>query len=278
MDTSSLGRVATVRRLVVVGALALLAVGVTTGSGPANAQIVPTLSSISPSEGPAAGGTTVTLTGTGLTQDGSITEITFDQNRVLSQDCSSSTTCVVQSPPGVGTVDVVVLNSFGSSNPLQFTYLPPLGLDSANPASGPPSGGGRVTFTGTGFSTVPGGTQFDAGGEVVFTDVTCESSTSCTGLTGPCNAGSAYYPFQVTVDGVVAQFLTGPDFRCQATGEADPEVPGAAIGSSDGVVILADTGTDSTTMALLGAVMLSAAGCSLVLATRRRTANRGHDL
>ena len=123
-----------------------------------------------------------------------------------------------------------------------------------------------MTFTGAGFSTAPGGTQFDAGGEVLFTGVTCESSTTCTGTTGPCEADSAYYPFQVTVDGVVAQFLTGPDFRCEATGEADPEAPGPAN--------LADTGTSSTTLALLGSVMFGAAGCSLVLTARGRSGIR----
>lgn len=221
METSSVGRVSIVRRLVAVGAFTVLAVGVTAGSAPASAQAAPTLTGISPLEGPEGGGTSVTLTGTDLTPDASITVIRFGANDAVSQDCSSSTTCVAESPPGVGTVNVVVETSFGTSNALKYTYLAPLELNSANPTSGPPAGGARVTFTGNGFSTLPGGTEFDAAGLVFFTDVTCESQTTCTALSPPCAAGGEYFPFQVTVGGVLAQLDgNGPSFGCGTTGGA----------------------------------------------------------
>ncbi len=133
MDTSPVGRTPVKLRLVAVGALALLAVGVTSGSAPANAQAAPTLTAISPNSGPEAGGSNVTLTGTNLDPDASITTVTFGPNEAPSVDCSDDTTCVVQTPPGTGTVDVVISNANGTSNAVQFTYVPPLRLLSAQP-------------------------------------------------------------------------------------------------------------------------------------------------
>lgn len=146
---------------------------------------------------------------------------------------------------------------------MQFTYIPPLSLLSANPTSAPP--GDTITFTGTGFSTAPGATQFDAAQLVFFVDESCSSTTTCTAVVPACNP-STFSPFEVTVDGVLAQadFRTVPSFTC--TG-------GAGVGSGDGGD-LAGTGASTTTLALLGAVMFGAGGWSLVLATRRRSSNQ----
>ena len=251
-------------RLVAAGALAVLAVGVTSGSAPVKAQASPTLTAISPNSGPEAGGSDVTLTGTNLDPDASITTVTFGPNEAPSVDCSDDTTCVVQTPPGTGTVDVVISNANGTSNAVQFTYIPPLSLLSANPTSASP--GDTITFTGTGFSTAPGATQFDAAQLVFFVDESCSSTTTCTAVVPACNT-STFFPFEVTVNGVLAQapFESVPGFTC--TG-------GAGVGSSDGGGDLAGTGASTTTLALLGAVMFGAGGWSLVLATRRRSGNQ----
>jgi IPT/TIG domain len=263
VDASPVRRGSIQLGLVAAGALTVLAVGVVSGTAPVTAQASPTLTAISPNSGPEAGGSDVTLTGTNLDPDASITTVTFGSNEAPSVDCSDDTTCVVEAPPGTGTVDVVISNANGTSNVLPFTYIPPLAFTDAQPRSGPSSGGARMTFTGISFSTAPGGTQFFVEG-LAFTNVTCESTTTCTGVSPPCDAGESGGPWQVTVDGVDA-FLGrgGGVFTCTQAG--------SGIGSSDGGGDLAGTGASATTLALLAAVMFGASGWSLVLAARRRS-------
>ena len=68
---------------------------------------VPTVTGVSPNTGPTAGGTSVTITGTGFA-GGAIT-VTFGKTKATSVNCASSTTCTTISPAHVaGTIDVKV--------------------------------------------------------------------------------------------------------------------------------------------------------------------------
>ena len=86
----------------------------------------PTVSSVSPSSGPAAGGSSVTITGTGFITGSSVS---FGANAATDLDVLSSTSITATSPAGSGTVDVTVSNANGTSaaNPPadQFTYNDP---------------------------------------------------------------------------------------------------------------------------------------------------------
>ncbi len=92
----------------------------------------PVVSSISPSSGPAAGGTSVTITGQHFTDNSQTPIVLFVANANLSNQTvvsakitqSSNTSLTVTSPPGTGTVDVIVsgLVYSGIVKADQFTY------------------------------------------------------------------------------------------------------------------------------------------------------------
>ncbi len=86
---------------------------------------IPAVTGISPSSGPATGGTSVTITGTGFV---GVSSVKFGSTSVRFTEVSP-TQILVNSPPGVGgmIVDVTVTNAIGTS-PVsaadQFTFLP----------------------------------------------------------------------------------------------------------------------------------------------------------
>ena len=72
----------------------------------------PTVTGVSPTTGPAAGGTLVTITGTGFT---GATAVDFGTTPATNLTVVSDTTITVDSPPGTGTVDVTVTTPGGTS-------------------------------------------------------------------------------------------------------------------------------------------------------------------
>jgi IPT/TIG domain-containing protein len=158
----------------------------------------PGISSISPTSGPAAGGTTVTIQGSLLSASGATTLVNFGPNQV-SATCSSATTCTAVSPPGVGGPVSVTATVGGTiSNAVSFTYIP--ALSTINPSAGPPAGGTSVTIAGTGFSTAAGATAFAFGANAA-TGVSCSSTTTCTAVT-PSGPRSTTVSVTVQVNGV----------------------------------------------------------------------------
>lgn len=117
----------------------------------------PTLTSISPTNGPPAGGTSVTLTGTDFTASDSVT---FGGVAAASVTFVSATSLNAVTPAGsAGTADVVVSNANGSSTlAAGFTYNAPPSLSSVTPANGTPLGGDTVTLTGTNFTATTSAT------------------------------------------------------------------------------------------------------------------------
>lgn len=87
-------------------------------------QVAPTLTAISPNDGPALGGTEVTITGTNL---GSATSVTIGGAVVTTFAVIGPTTLVAITPPGTATgtpVDVVVTTLGGSATlPAAFLYV-----------------------------------------------------------------------------------------------------------------------------------------------------------
>ena len=91
-----------------VGTVAL-AVG--TQSGESNSvpfTMQPSVTRITPTGGPAAGNTAVTLTGTGFSTASNGTVVHFGSVAALAVGCATATTCTAVSPPGSGTVSVRV--------------------------------------------------------------------------------------------------------------------------------------------------------------------------
>jgi large repetitive protein len=112
----------------------------------------PSVNSVSPSAGPVAGGTSVTITGNAFT---GATGVSFGATPAASFTVNSNGSITAVSPPGTaGTrVDITVTGPGGTSNTLpadQFTYGPQ--VTSVSPHSGGSNGGTTVTIAGAGFT------------------------------------------------------------------------------------------------------------------------------
>jgi hypothetical protein len=84
---------------------------------------VPNVSAVEPSQGPVAGGTAVAISGTGLS---GATGVRFGSAPATSFKVDSDTRITATSPPGTGSVDVVVTTPGGTSAATpaaRFTYL-----------------------------------------------------------------------------------------------------------------------------------------------------------
>jgi IPT/TIG domain len=130
--------------------VAIAAIGLFSG-GSAHAATVPTVAQIVPSNGPAAGGTTVTITGTKLANT---TAVKFGHTDGTNLKPISATRLQVTAPPGSGTVPVTVVTTQGTSAAsaaAHFTYTAAAApaVSGLSPNSGPAAGGTIVTITGT---------------------------------------------------------------------------------------------------------------------------------
>ncbi len=108
---------------------------------------VPSVTSISPAAGPEAGGTTVTILGTGFS---TATEVDFNGSALSSFTINSDTSISATSPDlGItGTVGVTVLTAGGTSPADTFTYDATPSVTGVSPAWGS-ANGATVTITGT---------------------------------------------------------------------------------------------------------------------------------
>jgi serine/threonine-protein kinase len=129
--------------------------GVFSYHSPKAHMAAPAVNGVFPASGPARGGTSITITGSGLAD---ATMVSFGGSAgMITSD--SATQITVVSPPGSGTVDVAVTTPGGTSTAGMFTYQlagapPPVHPTATGlkPNSGPTSGGTSVTITGTNLS------------------------------------------------------------------------------------------------------------------------------
>lgn len=136
---------------------------------------IPTVTGISPSSGPEAGGTTVTVTGTGFT--GSAVKV--GDAKITGATIVSDTEITLVTPAGTGTQHIVVSTTSGASTPSaadEFTYVATPVVTGIDPDSGPTTGGTEVTITGSGF-TDASAVKF---GSADATDFSVVSDTSIT--------------------------------------------------------------------------------------------------
>ena len=201
----------------------------------------PTVTSLSPSVGPSSGGTTVTITGTGLF---GASVVTFGSTPATSFTVNTPTSITATSPAvAPGTVDVRVTTSGGTSATSladQFTFHDNPTVTSVNPNRGPTSsmsGRHRVTITGENF--------FDVS-EVTFgstpANFTVDSPTSVTAYLPPHPAGTVNV--RVTATGGTSPASFDNRFLYQAA----PTVTGVSpnAGPTAGGTPVFITGTDFT--------------------------------
>ncbi|MCX4905253.1 IPT/TIG domain-containing protein [Streptomyces sp. NBC_00878] len=147
----------------------------------------PVVLSVSPNQGSASGGTTVTVTGTSFT---GVTAVRFGSKPATSFTVNSSTQITAVSPSGTGTVNVTVTTTQGTSTQTAtFAYVttPAPSLSSLSPNQGPVSGGTTVTLTGTNLSGATA-VRFDG---VAATSFTVNSATQITAVAPAHAAGAA---------------------------------------------------------------------------------------
>jgi hypothetical protein len=149
-------------------------------------NIRPVVSSISQKVGTPAGGTTVTITGSGFT---GATSVSFGTNPAASMTVNSNTSITAVSPAGAATstVDITVTAPGGTSAATtadQFTYGPV--VTSLSPNAGTHLGGTTVTITGAGYG---GATSVKFGSVSVTTGITI--STDGTQITVKAPPGAA---------------------------------------------------------------------------------------
>ncbi|WP_211174005.1 IPT/TIG domain-containing protein [Pseudonocardia xinjiangensis] len=233
---------------------------------------------ISPNQGSSAGGTAVTITGTGLANASAVRFGT----RPGTITANTPTSVSVTSPAGHGAVGVTVSTPGGTSNPLSYFYLEPPTKFSLSSVQGSTAGGETVTVNGSNLNnatgvafganagtvtssnagsivaTVPAG----AAGSVGVTVTTPAGSTNglfyeyvaAPGVTaivpaeGPTTGGTATTitgtdltgTTEVTFDGVPASFVVVSPTEMSAV------TPAGAAGTAD-VVVTGAGGTDTLT-------------------------------
>ncbi|MGQ9592491.1 MAG: IPT/TIG domain-containing protein, partial [Planctomycetota bacterium] len=145
----------------------------------------PTVASVSPASGPTAGGTAVSIAGTGFRSGATVR---FGAADPIPATYISSTALAATTPPhAAGLVRVTVINPDGQegSRDGAFEYIPPPEVVSISPVSGPTAGGTAVVILGSGFL---GGATVLFGGAVAE-DVIVVTASRITCATPPHAAG-----------------------------------------------------------------------------------------
>jgi plastocyanin len=207
------------------------------------ANPAPAITSIAPTSGSNAGGTAVTITGTGFLSGATVK---FGATSATNVNVTSTSITATTPAHAIGKVDVVVTNSDSQSATLTqgFTYaLPAPTITNISPATGPTSGGTQITITGTNFQI---GATMKIGASQA-TEINVVSATSITARTplGPVTD-------QLAVDVVV----TNPDStKATATGGFTYSVPALAVISVTPNIVLplGATGAGPVVVTIFGA-------------------------
>lgn len=146
----------------------------------------PTVTGLSPAAGPVAGGSLITVGGTGFIAGQ--TRVTVGGIDAASVTVTSPTTLAAITPLGqVGPADVVVTTSIGGASLAQgFLYVAPPVILSVAPANGSIAGGTALVVSGMHF--VPGQTGVTVGGVAATMTATSDVAVSATtpaGALGP---------------------------------------------------------------------------------------------
>ncbi|MCI0341279.1 MAG: IPT/TIG domain-containing protein, partial [Planctomycetales bacterium] len=201
--------------------------------------VPPAVTGVSPSSGDVAGGTPVTVSGTGFETGATVA---FGSAAAGGVAVISATTITADVPAGsAGSVTVTVTNPTGLAGALAsgFTYTTGGAVPSVtgvSPASGPACGGTTVTISGTGFQS---GATVSIGGAGAAS-VSLSGSTLATAVTPKAPPGAAGpLPVTVTNTGGASGTNTSPGFTYLPFGiettNASATGPDVALGASGAV-------------------------------------------
>jgi len=229
-------------------------------SGEAAASTRPVVTSVAPSYGPSAGGTTVGIVGKNFT---GATAVDFGTVPATTFVVNSSSGITATSPPGVGVVNVVVTTPVGTTKTNsndKFNYgpnitcpTPPTGACPISPSYGPPAGGTDVTITGTNFTGATGvnfgsTTLTPGGGPPASGEFTIVSDTEII-ANSPSGSGvegvSVVTPGGTSHEGAGDTFNYGPSITCPTPPTAGCPVS-PSFGPPAGGTIVTLSGTNFT--------------------------------
>jgi streptogramin lyase len=190
-------------------------------------QVAPTITQVSPNAGPLAGGTPITVTGTGFTTGASLRIGGAVATSVLVVNPTTLTAVTPSGVAGAATASVTTAGGTGSL-PNAFNYLPAPTVTGVSPGTGPLAGGTTITMLGTGFAA--GATVAIGGFEA--TAVVAVDATTLTAVTPAASTAGAR---DVRVTTPVGTFLVPNGFTYVAEtatdvldgGEEEPLPPGS---------------------------------------------------
>ncbi len=199
----------------------------------------PTVTAVSPIAGPTAGGTTVTITGTGFAAAPGTGAVKFGATNA-NYTINSNTQITATSPANAaGTYDVTVATPGGTSATSaadQFTYIPAPTITSISPTAGPTGGGTSVTITGTNFTGLTavtfGGT---AASGFTFVNATTITATSPAGSAGTVD-------IRVTTGGGTSATSAADQFTYVTAPTVNAVSPTAGPTSGGQTVVITGTG------------------------------------
>ena len=168
----------------------------------------PTVNGVEPDAGFPVGGTTVTITGTNFDE---VSAVKFGSTNAASYEVLSENKIKAVSPPGTNETTVnVTVETRGGTNPTEsdhFTYTDVPGISSVTPNHGPPSGGTKVTITGSSFT---GATEVHFG-STEAKSFKVESETEITAVSPAFTGGDASMPVFVTSPGGTNEYECGEE-------------------------------------------------------------------
>ena len=215
----------------------------------------PTVSSVSPSSGPASGGNVVTVTGSGFT---GATSVSFGTTSAAAITIVNDTTINAVVPRGTSgtTVDVTVTGPSGTSavstgDRYSYQALPPT-VSSVSPSSGPASGGNVVTVTGSGFT----GATSVSFGTTSAAAITIVNDTTVA-VTAPPGTGGSIVDVTIVVSGSTSAVTPADKYTYTAASAVSFSVgpPGtAAAGAAFAFTVSALTATGAPATGYTGMV------------------------
>lgn len=210
-----------------------------------SAASLPAITSVNPTFGTTAGGTSVIIYGTGFNGTNGVAGVKFGTVNAASYVLNSSTMITAVSPAQVaGLVDIRVTNPAGTTPIVaadQYTYYALPVITGVIPPGGVPAGGTTVVITGTGFTGITS-VKFDISNATSFT---VDSNTQITAVS-PAHAVGIVH---ITATNPVGTSTTGnDDLYTYATGTSSPTITGITpkVGTSVGGTTVVITGTGFT--------------------------------
>jgi len=155
---------------------------------------LPTVTAVAPVRGPAAGGSLVTVTGSGfLTDEAGVNSVLIGGKFASKVNLVSDTTLTFLTPDGHpnAVVDVRVTNqNGGATRENAFRYNPLPVVTAVTPDNGPESGGNTVTLSGSGFANFAPGVNGVSFGGLAADSVSVLNDTTLTCVVPPGAGGT----------------------------------------------------------------------------------------